>query len=147
MNSLDNLAKLMQQKQPTGYLQRILDYSNYLISLKENFKPYQAHLSNTTTHTQASALQISSSNEHLFRWQPAGNSRSSGRCFRKTSHAVKRVNLLISIMASENGLEKERTGHLAARTEEHIVPQNRNSLSNVVTPGGICLGRPKKLGY
>jgi len=38
----------------------------------------------------------------------AGNSSSSGRCFRKASYAVKNVNLLISIMASEGGLELER---------------------------------------
>lgn len=34
-------------------------------------------------------------------------------------------------------------GHLAARTEEHSVPQDENSLSNVVTPRGICLGGKK----
>lgn len=34
-------------------------------------------------------------------------------------------------------------GHLAARTEEHSVPQDENSLSNVVTPRGICLGEKK----
>lgn len=77
----------------------------------------------------------------------AGNSSSSGRCFRKASHAVKNVNLLISIMASGGGLELNRTRHLTARTEEHVVPQDENSLSNGVTPGGICLGRRKKLGY
>lgn len=49
-------------------------------------------------------------------------------------------------MASGGGLELERTGHLAARTEEHGVPQDENSLSNGVTPRGICLGRRKKTG-
>lgn len=44
-------------------------------------------------------------------------------------------------MASGGGIELERAGHLTARTEEHGVPQDENSLSNVVTPGGICLGR------
>lgn len=47
-------------------------------------------------------------------------------------------------MASGGGIELERAGHLTARTEEHGVPQDENSLSNVVTPGGICLGRRKK---
>lgn len=47
-------------------------------------------------------------------------------------------------MASGGGLELKRTRHLTARTEEHGVPQDENSLSNGVTPGGICLGSRKK---